>query len=404
MHVAVLGAGVIGVTTAYYLAKRGHSVTVIDRASDVATQTSYANGGQLSYSYTDSLARPEFLPQMPWLLLGLDPAIRVNAFRNLSMFPWGLQFLAQCTAAKAKENTVAVLKIAMRSAVLIEQLQQKLNLEFSYKRAGKLIVMASKGEMRAARKKQALKQKHGCETHVLSTEEATAMEPALLAMDQDFAGAVYSEFDEVGDAYLFARGLIDWLQTKRSVTLKLGQKVESLSKSKGRIGSVRTDIESIKVDAAVVCLGPWSARLLKSHCVDPQIYPVRGYSVTLPPGKNPPTISITNLQHRMVFSQLDTGIRIAGYADFAGFDTSEDGRRIASLLKTAQGIAPRAADYEAAQKNPWGGFRPVTPTGQPQVGATKTKGLFMNTGHGSLGWTLACATAESVADSISASV
>jgi len=402
MHVAVLGAGVIGVTTAYYLAERGHTVTHIDRASDVATKTSYANGSQLSYSYTDSLARPEFLPQMPWLLLGLDPAIRVNAFQNLSMFTWGLQFLAQCTAAKAKENTIAVLKIAMRSARLIEQLQQKLDLDFSYKTAGKLIVLASAGEMNAARKKQVLKKKYGCETHVLSADEAAAMEPALLAMDQDFAGAVYSEFDEVGDAHLFAKGLVEWLQTNRSVTLILGQDVESLGKSKGRIRSVQTDSESIEVDAAVVCLGPWSARLLKSHCVDPQIYPVRGYSVTLPPGKNPPTISITNLQHRMVFSQLDSGIRIAGYADFVGFDTSDDEHRIASLLKAAQSIAPRAANYKAAEKNPWGGFRPVTPTGQPQVGPTKTKGLFMNTGHGSLGWTLACATAESVADSVSA--
>ena len=139
--------------------------------------------------------------------MGLDPAIRVNAFRNLSMFTWGLQFLAQCTAAKANENTVAVLKIAMRSARLIEQLQQKLNLDFSYKTAGKLIVLASEKENDAARKRRVLKQKYGCETHVLSADEAAAMEPALLAMTQDFAGAVYSEFDEVGDAHLFARSI-----------------------------------------------------------------------------------------------------------------------------------------------------------------------------------------------------
>ena len=173
MHVAVLGAGVIGVTTAYYLAERGHSVTIIDRAAVVAGQTSYANGSQLSYSYTDSLARPEFVPQMPWLLLGFDPAIRVNAFRNLSMFGWGLQFLAQCTAAKARTNTVAVLKIAMRSATLIEELQQKLNLDFSYQTVGKLIVLASEDEMVAAEKKRVLKQKYGCETLHASRECCT---------------------------------------------------------------------------------------------------------------------------------------------------------------------------------------------------------------------------------------
>jgi D-amino-acid dehydrogenase len=401
MHVAVLGAGIIGVTTAYYLAERGHSVTIIDRADGVATQTSFANGAQLSYSYTDSLARPEFLPQMPGLLLGLDPAIRVNAFRNLSMFAWGMRFLAQCTAAKATENTIAVLKIAMRSASLISELQRKLDLDFSYKTVGKLVVLASEDELDAARERQAMKREHGCETEVLSAEEAMAMEPALVAMDQDFAGAVYSELDEVGDAHLFAVGLMEWLQANKPVTLALGRTVEGLETSKGKVRSVRTDLGSIEADAAVVCMGPWSASILKSNGVDPLIYPVRGYSVTLPPAEDPPTISITNLKHRMVFSRLDTGIRIAGYADFAGFDTSQDKYRIASLLETARRLAPTVADYGAEHINSWGGFRPVTPTGQPQVGATKTKGLFMNTGHGSLGWTLACATADSVAAAIS---
>lgn len=401
MHVAVLGAGIIGVTTAYYLAERGHSVTIIDRADGVATQTSYANGGQLSYSYTDSLARPEFLLQMPGLLLGLDPAIRVNAFRNLSMFTWGMRFLAQCTAAKARENTVVVLKIAMRSASLIRELQQKLDLDFSYKTAGKLILLASEDELDAARETQAMKREHGCETRVLSAEEATAMEPALLAMEQGFAGAVYSELDEVGDAHLFAVGLMEWLQANKPVTLALGRTIEGLDTVKGKVRSVRTDLDSIGADAAVVCLGPWSAGMLKSNGVDPLIYPVRGYSVTLPPAADSPTISITNLKHRMVFSQLNNGIRIAGYADFAGFDSSRDKVRIASLLETAERIAPTAADYTAEHKSPWGGFRPVTPTGQPQVGPTKTKGLFMNTGHGSLGWTLACGTADSVAAAIS---
>lgn len=401
MHIAVLGAGIIGVTTAYYLAERGHSVTIIERADAVATQTSYANGGQLSYSYTDSLARPEFLPQLPRLLLGLDPAIRVDAFRNLSMFGWGVRFLAQCTAAKAKENTAAVLKIAMRSASLIEELQQKLNLDFSYGTVGKLIVLATEEEIDAAREKQVLKRAHGCETHVVSAMEAMVLEPALLAMEQDFVGAIYAEFDEVGDAHQFSVGMVEWLQANRPVTLEFGRTVEGLEISNGQVRSVRTDLDSIGVDAAVVCMGPWSGSLLKSNDVDPLIYPVRGYSVTLPRAENSPTISITNLKHRMVFSQLDNGIRIAGYADFAGFDSSRDKYRIASLLETAERIAPTAADYTAEHKSPWGGFRPLTPTGQPQVGPTKTKGLFMNTGHGSLGWTLACATAESVAASVS---
>lgn len=404
MHVAVLGAGVVGVTTAYYLAERGHRVTLIDRADSVASATSFANGAQLSYSYTDSLARPEFLPRIPSLVLGMDPAIRVRLLSGFGLYPWGLRFLAQCTHAKAKANTLAVLKLALRSAELLDLLQSSVDLEFSYRRAGKLVVLAHESELGGAQARAEWKRTYGCETRVISPSEALELEPALDAMRQSFAGAIYSPNDEVGDAQAFATALADWLARERGVTLRLGETVTRLITDRGVLKAIRTDRDELAVDAAVVCLGPWSSRLLRPAGVNVAIYPVRGYSVTLPHGPQAPQISMTNLEHRIVFSNLPNGVRIAGFADFVGEDHRRDDARLDRLLATARQIAPQAADYSARQQHRWGGSRPVTPDSRPVVGPTQIGGLYLNVGHGVLGWTLACVTANDVAQMLAETV
>jgi len=400
MHVVVLGAGVVGVTTAYYLAERGHEVTIVDRALSVASATSHANGAQLSYSYTDSLARPEFVPKIPSLMLGLDPAIRVRTLGNFALYPWGIHFLAQCTNAKARDNTIAVLQIALRSARLIAELQDELGLEFSYRRAGKLVVLGDDAALESARARRELKLQHGCVTEVLTPQEAIEMEPALGAMRQEIAGAVYSEHDEVGDAEAFSVELGDWLQSNRGVTFRPGTEVTGIRRDAGRLAAIRTAAGELACDAAVVCLGPWSQAFLRPLGIDPLIYPVRGYSVTLPPGPVAPTISVTNIKRRIVYSRIKGQVRIAGFADFVGFDVRADDERLELLLQIARELAPEAADYGVADKQSWGGFRPVTPSSRPVVGASKIPGLYLNVGHGVLGWTLACATAQDVASAV----
>lgn len=397
MHIAVLGAGIVGATTAYYLAEQGHRVSLIDRSDSVASATSFANGAQLSYSYTDSLARPEFLPRIPSLVLGLDPAIRVRLLSGFGLYPWGLRFLAQCTHAKARANTLTVLELALRSAELLDALQSAVELQFSYRRAGKLVVLAHESELAGARERAAWKRSNGCETTVISSREALELEPALDAMRQSFAGAIYSPNDEVGDAQAFAAGLVDWLVRERGVSLRLCETVTGVVADRGILKAIRTEHDELSVDAAVVCLGPWSSRLLRSAGVNVAIYPVRGYSVTLPHGAQAPRISITNLEHRIVFSNLANGVRIAGFADFVGEDHRRDDTRLEKLLDTARQIAPQAADYSAERQHRWGGSRPVTPDSRPIVGPTKVRGLYLNVGHGVLGWTLACATANNVA-------
>ena len=401
MHVAVLGGGVIGVTTAYFLTEQGHEVSLIERAPAVASATSFANGAQLSYSYTDALARPDFIPKIPALILGLDAAIRVRLLNNRHLFAWGLRFLGQCTTSKERANTVAVLELALRSARLLDGLRERVRLDFSYRRAGKLVVLPDGADLAVAEARAALKREHGCETAVIGYDEASSLEPALNAMRQSFGAALYSANDEVGDANAFSRGLAAWLQDERGVAVRTNETVTDVRTQAGAFRAVQTDVGSIEADAAVVCLGPWASAFLRKLGIAMPIYPVRGYSVTLPAGEAAPSVSITNLQHRIVFSRVNAGIRIAGFADFVGHRGGADAARVETLVETAAAIAPEAADYSVAEQHPWAGMRPVTPDCRPRVGATAVEGLYLNVGHGVLGWTLACATGHDVASAVS---
>ncbi len=399
MRVVVVGAGVIGVTTAYYLAQAGHEVTVIDRANDVADGASHANGGQLSYSFTDALAKPEFVSKIPGLVAGRDAGSHVRLTPRL--IPWGLRFLTQCTTSRAKQNTIAVLKIAMRSAELLEALSESVPIEFSHRPAGKLVLLATEDELRLAKASSDLKNQHGSDTEILGVDDAIRIEPTLANVEDAFIGAVYSRSDEVADPRLFTVRLKEWLEKSANVSFVLGKPVEQLIHSKNRIRSVRLSDGELEADATVVCTGAWSRDLLQPFRIDPHIYPVRGYSVTLPPGEAAPTVSVTALKQRIVFSRINGYMRIAGFADFNGFSTQNDASRIETMMNVARDFAPLAANYAAEDQQQWGGFRPMTPNGQPRVGATNVNGLYLNTGHGMLGWTLACASGYDVAQSIS---
>lgn len=401
MHVIVLGAGVVGVTTAYYLSQQGCHVTVIDRAPDVAKEASFANGGQLSYSFTDALARPGFIASIPGLLLGQDQGTQLRLAPGL--FGWGLRFLGQCTSRHAEQNTVAVLKTAMRSAVLMDELRERVPFEFFHRKAGKLVLLSNRGEVRAAKATSKLKNAYGCDTEILTRAEASEVEPAIEHMTVDVLAAVYSRSDEVADAYSFTAGLRDWLQETGSVSFRLGASVNQIVTENGCAKAVVVDGETMDADATVVCMGAWSNKMLRSVGVNPQVHPVRGYSVTLPTGEASPSVSITALRHRMVFSRINGFMRIAGFADFRGFRTTGDQRRSRHLLELAQQIAPHAADYACSDPQYWGGFRAMTPNGRPRVGATGVHRLYMNTGHGMLGWTLACASGYDAAQAVARS-
>jgi D-amino-acid dehydrogenase len=401
-RVTVLGAGVVGVVTAWYLAQQGHAVTVIERGDSVASGTSFANAGQLSYSFTDALARPEFLRKLPGLMFGADPGILFRARPGVAMLRWGRAFLRQCTAAQARDNTVAVLQLAMRSASLMDELMEAAAIDFSFARAGKLVLLSGPGDVENARKSVLLKQQHGCAVEVLTRDEALRIEPALAAMRGDFVGATYSLNDHVADARLFTTGLANWLGQRGAALFHLGEAATGVLTQGGRVRAVVTDRNEYDADAVVVCLGTGSADLLLPLGIDAAICPVRGYSITLPPGANAPRVSISDLRHRIVLSRLGPSVRIAGFADFVDLETGRDAARIDTLLSTARRIAPQAANYSASEMHGWAACRPMTPDGRPRVGPTTIDGLFLNTGHGMLGWTLACATGHDVAELVGA--
>ena len=395
MHVVVIGAGVIGVTTAYYLSQQGCEVTVVDRECDVASGASFGNGGQLSYSFTDALGKPEFISKIPALIAGRDRSSKMKIAPAL--VPWAFRFLSQCTKKRARNNTVAVLKTAMRSATLMNELRENVPIEFSHRAAGKLVLLSNNEELRSAEVGIELKKEHGCDAEILQRDATFKIEPSLEKFDATFVAAVYSRSDAVADARLFTEGLKEWLEREAGVVFRLGESVSDLNKPNGRVSAVQVDGEEIAADATVVCTGAWSDKLLHPLGVATHIYPVRGYSVTLPCGAHAPSVSITALKQRIVFSRLNGSMRIAGFADFNGFKTDNDARRTEALLDVAQQTAPLAADFAAADPHQWGGFRPLTPNGRPHVGASGVDGLYLNTGHGMLGWTLACASGHDVA-------
>lgn len=398
MKILVLGAGVAGITAAYYLARNGHQVEIIDQAERLADGASHANGGQLSYSYTDAWARPEMLGKLPGMLAGRDLGVVVRP--SMELLRWGLRFLGQCTRRRAAFNSRALLKLALRSGSLLESLRAELGIEFGWRRAGKLVLLRQPEELDAAAEAAANKSSSGCPVWILDSAGAMEREPALKFMTGDYIGALWAAGDEVADARRFCEVLAQYLASEHDVTLRLGSPVDGLSVDSQYKLNVHVDQQIIAADSVVVCLGSSSARLLRPLGLAPPIYPVRGYSITLPAAARSPQVSLTDLKHKIVFSRLNGKVRIAGFTDMVGHRANPVDQRIADLLRTARALAPEAADYDASDTRPWSGLRPTTPDGLPRVGATRIPGLFLNTGHGSLGWTLACATGHDVAQAI----
>jgi D-amino-acid dehydrogenase len=245
-----------------------------------------------------------------------------------------------------------------------------------------------------------MKRSYGCDARVVTLAKATEIEPALNHMNNHYAGAVYSENDQVGDTLAFTQGLSRWLTANRGTEFKLGTTVKKIVTQAGKLAAIETDHGAITADAVVVSLGAWSKQLLDPLGIRTNIYPMRGYSLTLPASETSNSVSITDTGSKIVFSRLGDEMRIAGFADFVGYRTGMDHERAQDLLETARSLAPKIANYDVDDTGEWGGFRPMTPDSRPLLGPTDIAGVHLNTGHGMLGWTLACASAHDVAAGI----
>ena len=391
----VIGAGVVGVSTAYALASRGICVTIVDRNEEAARSTSYANGGQLSYLYTDALANPRIISQLPKLALGMDPSFRIKLRLDPEFTTWLARFLANCTNSQFASNTRATLSLALKSRQSMQKLLEQHDLKFNYAIRGKLHVYQTDKQLSAAHHSCGIKSLPSSEQHFLSAEEALELEPALATSTDKVAGAMYSPDEAVGDPHLFSNALLHTSVHEYDVTARLNTEVRSILFSGDQAIVTLSDQKQLKTDLVVVCTGG-NSDLLRRSGVNAPICPMKGYSFTAPLGAAAPHISVTNTSRRVVFTRLGNEIRIAGLADLGWANTDIQKDRMASLIDVAKEAMPLVADFENIS-NHWTGIRAVTPNSQPYIGRPRPS-LAYNVGHGMLGWTMAMGAGEKIAE------
>lgn len=400
----VLGAGLTGVTTAWYLLQAGFRVSVVDRQPEAGRETSFANGGQISISHPEPWANPGAPGQiLRWI--GRDDApLKFRPTRDPAQWRWGARFLLECLPARAHRNTQAVAALATWSGRQLRELRARLDLEYDQLERGILHLFHSAAEFAQAPARARLLAEFGIEARVCDRDACLAIEPALGARADALAGGLYAPGDESGDAFRFTQALAGHVAAQGGTLL---WETEILRLLTGRDGGgiagveVRTadgTVDTLQADAYVVCLGSYGPRLLAPLGERLPIYPVKGYSVTAPVADpaRAPSVSLTDESRRIVCSRLGARLRIAGTAELNGFDTRVRAERIAPILAWVQRNFPGAIDADRAQH--WAGLRPATPGNVPLIGRARHARLWLNTGHGTLGWTLSCGSAAALAE------
>ncbi|MBK8175833.1 MAG: D-amino acid dehydrogenase [Rhodospirillales bacterium] len=403
MNVVVLGAGVIGVTTAYYMAKDGASVTVIDRQPGAGLETSYANGGQISANHVT----PWATPSTPWKALRWlgrsDAPLLLHARWDPALAAWLARFLANCTRARVRINIERALGVALESRRQIARLRAETGIVYDALTRGILHIFRDPRDFHDALPGADLMTSLGCERRVVDAEGCIALEPALASVRDQLVGGIFSPQDESGDAHVFTRELAR-VCAERGVVFRFGETVRRLRPAAAggarRIAAVETDRDEIEADVIIVALASFSPRLLAPLGLRLPVYPAKGYSVTVPVAGHAgaPTVSLIDDAFKMVYSRLGERLRIAGTGEFIGHDVRISEARGRFLLRTALELFPDCGDAGRAEF--WAGLRPATPDGVPVIGRTGFENLFLNTGHGTLGWTMAAGSARILADVI----
>jgi D-amino-acid dehydrogenase len=405
MKVLVLGAGLLGVTSAYFLRQQGHEVTVIDRQASPAAETSFANGGQISVSHAEPWANPGApLKVLKWLGKEDAPLLfRVRA--DMRQWLWGLQFLRECTPARTRWNIEQIVRLGTYSRTTLQALRAATGLSYDQRTQGILHFYTSEKEFAGAEAPAAQMRALGCDRRVISADEAVRLEPALGHIRPRLAGATYTAEDESGDANQFARELVARCEAD-GVRFLMSHTVTALRAAGGAIDHVEaTDTEGrfqrIRADAYVLAMGSLSPIYARPLGIELPIYPAKGYSVTMAVKDESKAhqVSLTDDEYKLVFSRLGNRLRIAGTAELNGYDRDLNRVRCEAIVKRAEELFPGAGNAESAQF--WTGLRPATPSNVPIIGRSKLPNLYLNTGHGTLGWTHACGSGKSIAHIVS---
>lgn len=400
MRVLVLGAGVIGTTAAWYLAARGHEVTVVDRREGAGLETSFANGGQVSACHAEPWAGPGAPAKIVKWLLRDDSPLLFRPRLDPAQWSWVLRFLYECQPWRTRDNIADIARLALYSRAKLQELRAETGIEYDALTRGILTFYTDPREFDGAVESVALVRAHGIDREVKSVDEAIAIEPALGAARARLAGATYAATDESGDAHKFTVGLAR-MAAGKGVEFLFGRAIQGVRAGEGKITGVVTGSGTLTADAYVVALGSYSPLLTRPVGIDLPVYPAKGYSITLDvtdPARAP-TVCLTDADAKLVISRLGNRLRVAGTAELSGYSTELNPVRCEAIRRRAAGMFPGAGDFASA--TPWTGLRPATPSNVPLIGRTRYPNLYLDTGHGTLGWTLACGSGAALADIIS---
>jgi D-amino-acid dehydrogenase len=396
MKILVLGGGVIGVTSAWYLNAAGHEVTVVDRQPEPAMETSFANGGQISWGSATPWAAPYIpLTALGWLFKAHSPLVLRPRF-DPRMWVWLFQMLRNCTSQRFERNRERMVRLARYSHACLVELREQTGIEYDQITQGLLTLYREPKAFDRGRRDSERLERLGIPLQVLDRAGCMAREPALEHAGEKLVGGVYFPSDESGDCHAFTRALAE-RAASRGVRFVPSTAVERLIASGDRIDAVATSRGPLTADHYVAACGSYTPLLLRPIGIRLPVYPVKGYSITLPivDSGAAPRATVSDETYKVVITRLGDRLRVAGTAELAGYDLSLRPSRFATLEHVVRDLFPGAADVSRAER--WCGLRPMTPDNPPVLGPTRYRNLALNTGHGTLGWTMACGSAKALA-------
>ena len=398
----VLGAGVVGVAGAWYLAEAGHEVTVLDRQPQAAMETSFANGGQISAGHAEPWAKPSVLPKILRWLGREDAPLLFRPRADWAQWMWGLGFVRECLPGRFERNCRALAGLAAYSQVCLRELRGRTGLRYDQLARGILHFATSGRDFEVLARSAEAVRALGVERQVKSAPECLALEPALRDSEVPVTGGVYTPGDESGDACRFTRELAR-LCAARGVRFRYDSPLKRIEARGTQVSGIVLENETMRADAYVVALGSYSPLFLDPIGVRIPVYPLKGYSITLKLGPEQqlaaPSVRLTDEAHKIVISRLGSRLRAAGTAELAGYDTAVNALRCAAIARRLKGLFPGLGGVTAYES--WSGLRPATPSNVPLIGRSRLANLFLNTGHGTLGWTLACGSGRALAELVS---
>ena len=400
MKVIVVGGGVVGVATAYYLSEDGHDVIVIDRHAAPASETSLANAGLVTPGDSYAWASPQALATFLKSLYRKDLGIKLRLRADPALLGWSLRFLRECTHARARINTLRKLRLTMYSRECMAELVGRTGVAYDATERGVLYFFRSQESLDRGAKHMRLLEENGLAIEIVDRDGIVERDPGLAAAREKLAGAVFSPMDHTGDCAKFSRNLAAWLSRQNGVRFAGETTVMALHASGGRITRVATERGPFEADVYVLAAGCESRALARPLGVDLPIYPVKGYSITVAVRDEgaAPRLGGVDEDKLVAYSRLGDRIRVAATAEFAGNDRSHRPADFARIIQTARELFPTGGEYERAE--PWAGLRPMTPSSVPVHGRARYENLFLNVGHGHVGWTMACGSGKLVSDLI----